>query len=119
MTYSQDFRRKVLKIKSAEKLSMSDVADRFDIGVASVMRWTKKIESQTTRNKPAVKINMEALKEDIEQYPDAYLKERAARLNVSHACVWLAMKRLNITYKKNSSASKGHTRKTIYLLPEG
>ena len=57
-----------------------------------------------TTMKPATKINMEALKEDLKAYPDGYLKERAERLNVSHNCIWRALKRLKITYKKNSTA---------------
>ena len=41
MTYSLDFRQRVLKIKAEEELSMSEVANRFGVGVASVMRWSK------------------------------------------------------------------------------
>ena len=42
MTYSVDFRKQVLKIRTEEKLSMAKVAKRFGVGVATVMRWTKK-----------------------------------------------------------------------------
>jgi len=46
---------------------------------------------------------MEKLKEDIEKYSDAYLSERAKRLGVCVSCVWYAIKRLSITYKKRYS----------------
>lgn len=44
---------------------MAKVAKRFGIGLASVLRWSKNLEAKTKRNKPATKINMEALRHDI------------------------------------------------------
>jgi transposase len=115
MTYSLDMRQQVLKIRSEEGLSMAKVAKRFGVGVASVMRWSKNIEAIRKRNR-STKIDMEALKRDVEQYPEAYQHERAARLGVSDYCVWYALKRLDVTYKKNTSASKGIPRKTLCFL---
>jgi len=116
MTYSRDFRSRVLKLRRQENLSMAEVAQRFDVGLASVMRWSKNLESKPTRNKPATKIDMEALKRDVEQYPDGYQHERAQRLRVSKNCVRCALKRLNVTYKKNSAASQSNPRKTLCFL---
>lgn len=39
MTYSIDFRKKVLKIREEEGLSLEGIAIRFGVGKASVMRW--------------------------------------------------------------------------------
>jgi transposase len=61
MAYSIDFRKKVLSIKKTEKLSFEKVAQRFGIGVATVSRWSNRIEPQTTRNKPTIKMDWEAL----------------------------------------------------------
>ena len=116
MTYSLDMRKQVLKLRHEEGLSMAKVAKRFGLSLASVMRWSKTLEPVTRRNKPATKIDMESLKRDVEKYPDAYLKERAERLHVSHNCVWHALKRLNVTYKKNSQSPEGNTRKTLCFL---
>jgi transposase len=69
MTYSLDFREKVLAIRKQEGLRLADVAVRFGVGIASVTRWCKHLEPQRTRNKPATKINMEALTQDVETYP--------------------------------------------------
>ena len=118
MTYSHDFRSKVLTVREDEHLSMAKVAKRFGVGLASVMRWSNNIESLRKRNKPATKINMEALKRDVEQHHDAYQSERARRLGVSESCVGYALKRLNVTYKKNSAASQGNPRKTFCFLRE-
>jgi len=117
MTYSLDFRKKVLLVRTKENLSMAEVAKRFDIALTSVMRWSKNIEAKEKRDKPATSIDMDALKLDVQKYPDAYLKERAQRLHVSHNCVWHALKRLNITYKKNPTTSQSGSRKALYLLP--
>jgi transposase len=116
MTYSSDFRKKVLTIRKQESLSMDKVAKRFGVGLASVLRWSKNLEAKSTRNKPATKIDMEALKHDVEKHPDAYQYERAERLGVSGGCVFHALKRLGVTYKKNSAAPKGNSRKTLCFL---
>ena len=81
MTYSLDMREQVLKIRREEGLSMAKVAKRFGVGVASVMRWSNNIECIKKRNR-STKIDIEALKRDVEQYPDAYQYERATRLGV-------------------------------------
>jgi transposase len=100
MTYSIDFRKKVLNTREKENLTIKETAKRFCIGVTTIVRWLIKIEVQIKRNKPPTKLDMEALKKDVELYPDDYLFERASRFNVSHNCIWHGLKRLNITYKK-------------------
>lgn len=94
---------------------MAKVAKRFGVGLASVLRWSKNIEAIKKRNR-STRTDMEALKRDVEQYPDAYQHERATRLGVSDYCVWYALKRLGVTYKKNTSAPKGKPRKTLCFL---
>jgi len=115
MTYSRDFRRKVLSIKEQENLTTEEVAKRFGIGTASISRWNKNLEAKRTRNKPALKIEMEALKHDVELYPDAYHHERAVRFGVSEGGIRKALKRLRISYKKNAEASQSQRRGTASL----
>ena len=104
--YSIEFRREVLKTREKKKLSVKTTAELFGIHPITIFRWLKRIEPCKTRNKPATKIDMEALKKDVKLYPDAYQKERAKRLKVSESCVFYALKRLKVTYKKNSKTSK-------------
>ena len=118
MTYSVHFRKKVLKIKESEGLSFVEVAKRFSLSKTTVFKWSKKLEPQKKRNKPATKIDMEALKEDIELYPDSYYYERAKRLGASQTGIRDAVYRLGVTYKKNSQSSQGGSRKKIYILPK-
>lgn len=56
-----------------------------------------------SRNKPATKIHPDALKGDVEKYPDAYQYERAKRLGVSQRGIGYALKRLGISRKKTLS----------------
>jgi len=41
MTYSLDFRKKVLEVKKRENLTLKEVSSRFSVGIASVVRWSK------------------------------------------------------------------------------
>jgi len=117
MTYSVDLRGKALEIKKKEKLSYKETAKRFGVSRASLVRWNKVLEPRANRNKPATRIDMEALKQDIEERPDAYQYERAEKLKVSRRGIQHALKRLGVSYKKNLSSSQGRWRKKIYLLP--
>ena len=100
MTYSTDFRRKVLSIKEREQLSFEAIAQRVEVGKASVFRWSKASEVRRTGHKPATQIDREKLKQDVEPYPDAYQYERAQRLRVSQRGIGYTLKRLRISRKK-------------------
>ncbi len=115
MTYSLSFRRKVLSVREREGLSIAAVSARFDVGVASVTRWLKTLEPRRTRNKPATKIDMDALAQDVLEHPDAYHYERAGRLGVSVRAIGYALKRLGVTYKKSPTSSKSMRRRTACL----
>ena len=115
MTYSLDFRRKVLSVRKAEKLTIAQVAARFSVGIASVTRWIKEIKPKATRNKPATKIDMDALAQDVIDFPDDYQYERAKRLGVSEKGIGHALRRMGVSYKKNSSPPKSERRRTTIL----
>ena len=112
MTYSVDFRRKVLSIREQDGLTLAETATRFGVGVASVTRWLKQPEPKRTRDKPATKIDMKALADDVEVYPDAYQYERANRLGVSSSGIGHALKRLGMSCKKNATASESGRHRT-------
>lgn len=118
MTYPVAYRKKILKIKTKEGLSFSEVAKRYGISKAAIFRWSKKIEPEKQRNRKWSKIDATALKNDIEKYPDSYCYERAKRLGVSETGIRDAQYRLGVTYKKNTKSSQSGCRKKIYVLPE-
>lgn len=103
MTYSIDFRKKVLSIKQQCQLTFSETSQRFGVGQSTVVRWSQHIEPKRTRNKPTVKLNWEALAQDVEEHPDSYQYERAARFGVSRQGIAYALKQLKLSHKKKPS----------------
>jgi len=110
MAYSGFFRKKVLSYRNKHDATIKATAEYFKIGTASVTRWIHKQEPCKTRNKQPLKIKDEELLADVKKYPDAFQYERAKRLGVSKTGIYYALKRLKISYKKNSAASKSERR---------
>ena len=115
MAYSIDFRRKVLEVRDRDRLSIAQVAERFAVGKASVMRWLKRIERKPSGFRRR-KLEVEALAADLRDYPDAYQRERAVRLGVTQNAISYALKRkLPVSYKKNTTASARGRRSAVCL----
>lgn len=113
--YCLQFREKVLSTREKEGLSIRTIACRFSVSPRSVLNWTKRISPKVKRNKPSTKIDMEALAKDVEIYSDSYQHERAKRLGVSKACIFYALKRLKVTYKKKPKTSKSQRRGSYFI----
>ena len=107
MAYSLDFRRRVLLLKEEQKLTFKETSERFAVDIRTLFRWQKRLEPKTTKNKPATKIDMQALEEDVEKNPDRFQYERAQDYGVSQAAIFYALKRLKISRKKNAGSSQG------------
>ncbi len=110
--YPLKFREQVLRIKREEELTHEQTAKRFWVGIASIARWERRVKPKEKRNKPATKIDMEALAKDVEENLGASQCERAARFAVTPRGIGKALKHLGITYKKNPSGTRRQT-----LLP--
>lgn len=104
--YTLDFRKKVFEVKEKENLTFEEVSKRFHVGIATLFRWQQNIEPITKRNVQSRKIDMKALKKDVEENPDAYQWERAEKFKVAQSAIFYALKRLGYTYKKNVLSSK-------------
>lgn len=100
MTYSVDFRKKVLSIRNRDKLSLEEAAQRFGVGKATIGRWCKQLTPKATRERISPKIPNNVLLNDVEKYPDDYQYERAERLGVSESGIGKALKRCGISHKK-------------------
>jgi transposase len=107
MAYSLDYRKRVFAVKKKEQLTFSETSKRFHVSMNTLFRWQRRLEPKTQRNKPATKIDMEALRKDIQRHPDKFQYERAKEFGVTQGAIWFALKRMNISYKKNSVASQG------------
>jgi len=117
MAYSLDYRRRVMKIKSEENLTFEETSKRFGVSMRTLFNWKQRLDPKKTRERPAIKIDMQALAKDVEEHPDAYQYERAEKFGVSPWGIGLALRRLKVSYKKNSESSQGK-RKGAYSLPE-
>ena len=111
MTYSADFRAQVIKSVKNKDMSIRQACTFYNISKTALQRWLKDSSIKQTRNKPPTKIPNEALLKDVEQHPDDYLYERARRLNCSKSGIGYALKRLNISQKKDLSTSKSVSNK--------
>jgi transposase len=70
--YSLDLRKKVFEIKKKENLTFEEVSKRFHVGIATLFRWQENIKPIIKRNVSSRKIDMKALKKDVEENPDSY-----------------------------------------------
>ena len=102
MAYSLDFRQQVFIIKEKRGLTFQETSEIFSVDIHTLFRWQKRFEPKMTRDKPAIKIDMQALKDDLENNPERFQYERAQDYGVSQAAIFYALKRLKISRKKNA-----------------
>ena len=93
-------------MRKKNNLSFAQTALRFDVGITSIVRWSKTLHPRTTRNKPSPKIKLEDMKKDIHKIPESYQYERAQRFSASKSGIQCALQRLKFSYKKNSFSSQ-------------
>ena len=113
--YSLHTRRKILEIKKEERLTFIEAGERFGMSPNTIFKWTKRIERKRKWGKSAMKIDMEALKEDVKKNPELYQYERAKKIKVSQNCICKGLKRLGVSYKKTLRHAKADAEKrTIF-----
>ncbi len=118
MSYSISFRRHVLAVREREGLTFAEAAERFSVGIASLMRWSGRLEPRVYRRERGLKIDLEKLAQDVRDHPDAYQHERAARFGVTPKAIWQALRKLGVTYKKIPGTPEGGRRRTAILPSE-
>ena len=117
MTYPLIFRQHVLIVRERENLSISETSSRFHINVASIVRWLKdpSLRPHPSRHN---KIDLNALRADVERHPYSYCAERATRFNVTAGAICYALKRLGISRKKNSHSPQSGRYFAYYVSRE-
>ena len=105
MTYSLDFRKQVLKSLD-EGMTFAEAAEFYNLSPTTIQNWRRRVHSKTTRQTKPYKIPDDVLLNDVKEHPDDYQYERARRLNCSKSGIGYALKRLNISQKKDLSTSK-------------
>ena len=100
MTYSLDLREKVISFIS-DGGSKSEAMRIFQLSRDTIYRW---INAEDLRPKEHGqrhrKIDKEALRKHVEEYPDMYLRERADIFDVHLSSMGHMLKKLNIVKKR-------------------
>ena len=109
-TYSQDLRDRVLAAYD-RGMRTGEIARTFNVSPAWARR-VKQVRREEHRTKPlprggarVIKIDLDRLARLVREQPDATLRELRDRLGVvcSESGICLALKRLNLTFKKRRS----------------
>ncbi len=72
MSYSISFRCHVLAVKERDGLTFSEAAERFSVGIASLVRWSGRLEPRVYRRERGLKIDLEKLAQDVRDHPDVW-----------------------------------------------
>ena len=104
MAYDTKFRKRVIEYKDAGH-TFKEVYEAFRIDSKRYYSWKKQLEETgsleyKTPKERNRKINKAELARLVEEHPDWYLREFAAKLNVCHQSVHKMLKKLGITHKK-------------------
>ncbi len=113
MAYSLDFRKQVFKVKEKNNFTFEETSEHFGITIRTLFRWSKRLEPKLKREKPATKVDMKRLEQDVKKNPDAYQYERAQKFGVTQSTIYYALQRLGISVKKNANSSKSKRGKKI------
>src|SRR5262252_137005 len=100
MRCSVDLRKRVVAFVQSGG-SKAEAARRFQVGRASVYRWTQGSEGldyQRPGPKGPRRLDWAALRTHVEQYPEATHKERARHFGVSRHCIWYGLQRLKVSW---------------------
>lgn len=102
--YSKDLRTRVIKRLGKRNVTHDQLAETFDIGVATIRRWIKlnhdtgSLEPRKALVTRPRKVDYKKAKKFIEKNPDKTLKEIGAAIGTKDALY--VIKQLGITYKK-------------------
>jgi transposase len=116
MSYSTDLREKALEYRTAH--TQAETSETFGISVSAVKTWQKLQKEQGNLEKKELerkgrKIKKEALEKDVEEYPDDFNYERAARFRCSAEAIREAMKRHKLTRKKKKPNTANGTKRSV------
>lgn len=112
MTYSVDFREKVVAFVQNGG-GQREAARRFDISLWCVRDWLARQNLQP-RQKGVPrqrKLDKEALRAHVRDYPDALIRERAAHFGVYPNAIGVALKSMKLTHKKRRSSTRSAIRR--------
>lgn len=99
MAYSLDYRKLILA-KLEAGATYRALRKEYNISTKTILSWKKDINRKLKPAAPT-KIDNDKLRKDVAMYPDDYQHERAVRFNCTPRAIGYALKRLNISQKKD------------------
>lgn len=100
MPYSLDLRKRVLEFVDKGG-TISEAAKLYQVSRATIYRWRQRDDLKpTVVTRRQRKLDWEALRKDIEDYPEMRLIDRAKKFGVRASALCYALKRMKITRKK-------------------
>jgi transposase len=109
MTYSIDLRKRVVNFVNNGG-SKAEASRRFEVSLWCVNDWCKRDELAPKVHPPRHrKIDKEALRRHVQEFPDALLRERATHFGVHVNAVWSMMRKLKLTHKKSAALQRGRS----------
>ncbi len=107
MTYSLDFRQAVIQyiIDGGKKAEASRL---FKISRRSIYDWLEKKDDLAPKKQGSRfrKLDCDAIRQHVKEYPDATLKERALFFSVHINAIFYRLHQMGISYKKNSTVPR-------------
>lgn len=101
MTYSLDLRKRIVSFVETGG-SKAEASRRYKVSRNTIYEW---LRLDDLRPKPSVrrnrKIDRQRLREHVERYPQAILRERAQEFNVSIAAISKSLKSMCVVKKTN------------------
>ncbi len=106
-SYGIDFRKRVINYVEAGH-SKKETCQLFGISTNTLYLWEKQLKElghlERQKRKPSPrKLPLDKLEAFVNQHPDAFLREIAEHFDCSIPSVWAALKKLNITLKKDDN----------------
>ena len=99
MSYSLDLRKKVIDYVENGG-SITKAAALFKIGRATIYRWLSREEGSATKVKHRQrKLDWKALERDVQENPEARLRDRAEKFGVRPSAICYALKKMKVTRK--------------------
>lgn len=117
MAYDKKFRERAIAYK-ASGATFKQLKEVFGIDNTTYASWVKlKIEtgsvvSDKSHNPRKRKIDLEKLKQAVQEKPDAYLEELAAPFGCTVQAVFYALKKVNFTLKKRRLLTRKNLKKS-------
>lgn len=111
MRCSTDLRKRVIEFVR-DGGSKAEAARRFEVSRASVYNWLKSSDGLSYKRpgpRGPRRLDWEALRRQVEQYPDRTQKERAHHFGVSRHCIWHALQRMKLSRKKNDGLPRARS----------